>query len=55
MDAAAWLEGDRDWLSQPPEVDPARILRDAERLEGLMGAQFEFFFGNFISLCRSLG
>jgi hypothetical protein len=55
MDAAAWLEGDRDWLSRPPEVDPARVLKDAERWEDLMGAQFELFFGNFISLCRSLG
>lgn len=53
MDAAVWLEGDRDWLSQPPEVDPALVLRDAERLEELMGAQFEIFFENFISLCRS--
>jgi GMP synthase (glutamine-hydrolysing) len=53
MDAAIWLEGDRDWLSQPPEVDPALVLRDAERLQELLGAQFEIFFGNFISLCRS--
>lgn len=53
MDAAVWLDGDRDWLSQPPEVDPALVLRDAERLQELMGAQFELFFGNFISLCRS--
>ena len=53
VDAAAWLEGDRDWLSQPPEVDPALVLREAERLQELMGAQFEIFFGNFISLCRS--
>lgn len=55
MDAAAWLEGDHDWLSQPPEVDPARVLGDAERLEDSMGVQFEVFFGNFISLCRSRG
>jgi GMP synthase (glutamine-hydrolysing) len=53
MDAAVWLEGDRDWLSQPPQVDPTLVLSDAERLQELMGAQFEIFFGNFISLCRS--
>jgi GMP synthase (glutamine-hydrolysing) len=49
-DAAAWLEGDREWLSQPPEVDPALVLADADKLEILMGEQFEILFRNFIGL-----
>jgi GMP synthase-like glutamine amidotransferase len=50
-DAAVWLDADRDWLSQPPKVHPALVLEDAERLENLMGEQFEVLFENFVSLC----
>ena len=50
-DAAVWLDADREWLSRPPKVDPALVLGDAERLEDLMGRQFEALFENFISLC----
>jgi len=50
LDAATWLEGDRDWLSQPPVVNPAIVLRDAERLESLIGEQFQVLFENFIQL-----
>jgi GMP synthase (glutamine-hydrolysing) len=50
LDAATWLEGDRKWLSQPPQVDPALVLADAEKLEPLMGKQFEILFRNFIKM-----
>lgn len=52
MDAARWLDEDRDWLSQPPAVDPGVVLAEAERLADLIGEQFEIFFRNFVSLCR---
>jgi GMP synthase (glutamine-hydrolysing) len=51
QDASAWLQGDRDWLSQPPQVNAAAVLADAERLENQMGEQFETLFRNFISSC----
>ncbi|HYA03664.1 MAG TPA: type 1 glutamine amidotransferase [Syntrophobacteria bacterium] len=51
-DAAVWLDADREWLSRPPKVDPALVFGDAERLEDLMGRQFEALFENFVSLCR---
>lgn len=50
VDAAAWLDGDKDWLSQPPVVNPKTLLRDAERLESLMGEYFQALFENFIQL-----
>lgn len=50
VDAATWLEGDQDWLSQPPAVNPATVLRDAERLESLIGEHFQVLFENFIQL-----
>jgi GMP synthase (glutamine-hydrolysing) len=50
LDAATWLEGDLEWLSQPPEVDSATLLTDAEKLETLMGKQFEILFENFINI-----
>jgi GMP synthase (glutamine-hydrolysing) len=50
LDAAAWLEGDREWLSLPPEVDPLLVLADAEKLEPLMGEQFDILFRNFIEM-----
>ena len=50
LDAATWLEGDREWLSQPPQVDPAIVLTAAEKLETVMGEQFEILFENFIKM-----
>ena len=49
-DAATWLEGDRDWLAKPPQVNPAAVLADASKLESLMGRQFEMLFENFINI-----
>jgi GMP synthase (glutamine-hydrolysing) len=50
VDARQWLQADETWLSQPPGVDPAAILRDAADKEALMGEQFEILFRNFIQL-----
>jgi GMP synthase-like glutamine amidotransferase len=50
VDAATWLDGDKDWLSQPPVVNPATVLRDAERLESLMAEHFQVLFENFVQL-----
>ena len=50
QDAATWLEGDREWLLQPPEVNPPLVLADAEKMEPLMGGQFEMLFRNFIGI-----
>jgi GMP synthase (glutamine-hydrolysing) len=50
-DASVWLDADREWLSRPPQVDPALVLEDADRLEELMGEQFAALFENFLSLC----
>jgi GMP synthase (glutamine-hydrolysing) len=50
LDATTWLEGDREWLLQPPAVDSAALLTDAEKLETLMGEQFEILFENFINI-----
>ena len=43
-------EGDREWLSQPPQVDPTIVLTEAEKLETVMGEQFEILFENFINI-----
>ena len=50
QDAATWLEGDREWLSQPPEVNHPLVLADAEKMEPLMGEQFEILFSNFMNI-----
>jgi GMP synthase (glutamine-hydrolysing) len=50
LDATTWLKGDREWISQPPEVDSAAVLAAAEKLETLMGKQFEILFENFINI-----
>jgi hypothetical protein len=50
LDAAIWLDADRGWLSQPPAVNPAVLLAEAEKLEDLMGRQFEILFENFIGM-----
>lgn len=50
VDARQWLQADEAWLSQPPGVDPAAILRDAADKEALVGRQFEILFRNFVQL-----
>ncbi len=50
VDARKWLEGDREWLSQPPGVDAEAILKDVQTHEALMGKQFEVFFSNYVRL-----
>lgn len=47
-DVAIWIEGDRDWLSQPPEVDTSLVLADAVRHETHVGEQFELVFDNYM-------
>jgi hypothetical protein len=49
-DVAIWIEGDRDWLSQPPEVDTSVVLADAIRHETHVGEQFELVFDNYLKL-----
>lgn len=49
-DVRQWLQADEAWLSQPPGVNPAAILRDAAEREKRMGEQFQTMFGNFIGL-----
>jgi GMP synthase (glutamine-hydrolysing) len=50
VDARQWLQADEAWLSQPPGVDPAAILRDAADKEAPVGRQFEILFRNFVQL-----
>ena len=50
QDVATWLEGDRQWLSQMLEVNPAGVLADAVELEASMGEHFERLFGNYLEL-----
>jgi GMP synthase-like glutamine amidotransferase len=50
QDVATWLEGDRQWLSQMVEVNPAVVLADAVELEASMGEHFERLFGNYLEL-----
>jgi GMP synthase-like glutamine amidotransferase len=45
-----WVEADRAWLRQPPRVDTASIIKDAERYETLMGQQFECMFDRCVRL-----
>jgi GMP synthase-like glutamine amidotransferase len=47
-DVATWIEGDRDWLSQPPEVDTSVVLADAVRHETHVGEQFELVLDNYM-------
>lgn len=47
-DVTTWIEGDRNWLSSPPEVDTSRLLADAVRYETHVGEQFELVFDNYL-------
>ena len=47
-----WLAMDSKWLNSLPgkEVDPAKILADAQKYSGIIGSQFSKLFDNFFSL-----
>jgi GMP synthase-like glutamine amidotransferase len=49
-DVKEWVESDQEWLSQATGADPVAILKDAEKLENILGEQFEILFNNFIKL-----
>ncbi len=49
-DIRTWVEGDEQWLRQPPKVDTVAMIEDAQRHEALMGEQFERMFDNYIKL-----
>jgi GMP synthase-like glutamine amidotransferase len=49
-DLTTWIEGDRAWLSNPPEVDTSLVLADAGRYETHVGEQFELIFNNYLKL-----
>ena len=49
-DVATWIEGDRSWLSQPPEVDTSAMLADAVKHETHVGEQFELVFDNYLKV-----
>lgn len=49
-DVKDWVKGDERWLSQPPSIDTAALLKDAEKHEALMGEQFELIFSNYMKL-----
>lgn len=51
-DVRQWLKADEKWLSQPPGVNPAAILNDAEERELPMGEQFKKMFENFVALIQ---
>ena len=55
-DVAMWLQKDQKWLSslasQGVEVNPAAILDKARKYHAAMGAGFEEFFCDYISLIR---
>lgn len=50
QDVAAWVEGDGNWLSQPPEVDISMVFADAVKYETHVGEQFELVFDNYLKL-----
>jgi len=49
-DVTTWIEGDRSWLSSPPEVDTSAMLADAVKYETHVGEQFELVFDNYLKL-----
>ena len=44
-----WLEADEAWLSQPPGVNPAAIVRDGAQYEPTMREQFQALFSNYMA------
>jgi len=49
-DVRNWMKSDHEWLSQGPGVNNAAILKNAKRLENIIGEQFEILFNNFLTL-----
>jgi GMP synthase-like glutamine amidotransferase len=49
-DVTTWIEGDRAWLSNPPEVETSVVLADAVKHETHVGEQFELVFNNYLNL-----
>ncbi len=49
-DVACWIEGDRDWLSQPSKVNTSQLMEDAVKHETHVGEQFELVFDNYMNI-----
>jgi GMP synthase (glutamine-hydrolysing) len=49
-DVSMWAEKDQEWLSHPPGVDRAGLMKDVENYEALLGEQFELMFSNYIKM-----
>ncbi len=45
-----WMESDQEWLSKPPAINTASLLKDAKKYQNLIGKQFETMFKNFVKL-----
>lgn len=48
-DVGDWIKGDLEWLLEL-NIDVMKLMKDAERQEALIGAQFEVIFDNFLEL-----
>jgi len=48
-DVGDWIKGDLEWLLEL-KIDVMKVMKDAERQEALIGAQFEVIFDNFLEL-----
>ena len=49
-DVSVWAEKDQEWLSHPPGVNRAGLVKDAGKHEVFMGEQFELMFTNYIKM-----
>ncbi len=51
-DVRRWLDKNQSWISSlsQPEINPALVLADARRLEGIIKGQFEIMFRNYIDI-----
>lgn len=49
-DVSVWAEKDQEWLSHPPGVDRAGLVKDAGKHEAFIGEQFELMFTNYIKM-----
>ena len=49
-DVRGWVEGDENWLSEPPSVDIEALIKDADKHEAFIGEQFDLMFSNYIKL-----
>ena len=49
-DVRVWAEKDQKWLSHPPAVNRAVLMKDAKKYEAFMGEQFEIMFTNYIKI-----